>query len=206
MASWEWIWQESDDMEDWVESGHGGWEAQMIGMCSNTLDNGERSQEVMGEFLGWMHGGDVTGVKINLITNLVLRGQRMALIVKVCHLSLMCSVNSFTVLMCEGVWRGLNPMRGCHPERGLLSGSMDVVIVSKLSQGEKIIPIVLALIDEDADVLLQFLVDSVSLAISLWVIGGRRKEFDPQKSVQVASELCYKLRATVREEGARKSM
>ena len=74
---------------------------------------------------------------------------------------------------------------------------MDMVVVSKLGQRKEIIPIVLAFIDKEADVLLQFLVDSLRLAISLWVISGRSKEFDPQKSVQLTSELCHELRATI---------
>ncbi|KAF8238794.1 hypothetical protein L208DRAFT_1240876, partial [Tricholoma matsutake] len=82
-------------------------------------------------------------------------------------------------------------------EGGLLSGSMDMIVVSELSQGKEIVPIILAFIDEDTDVLLQLLVDSFGLAISLWVISGRSEEFDTQKSVQLTSELCYQLRATV---------
>ena len=91
MASREWIWgswKQFDGMEDGMESGHGGWEVQTIGMYSNTLDNGERSQEAMSEFLGWTCSGDVTGVKINSITNLVLRGWGVALVVKLRHVIL----------------------------------------------------------------------------------------------------------------------
>jgi hypothetical protein len=42
---------------------------------------------------------------------------------------------------------------------------MDMVVVLELGHRQKVIPVVLSLVDEDAKILLQLLVDSFSLSV-----------------------------------------
>ena len=48
---------------------------------------------------------------------------------------------------------------------------MDLVIVGELSYRKPVIPVVLLLVYEEAQELLNFLVDMFGLAICLWVVG-----------------------------------
>ena len=49
---------------------------------------------------------------------------------------------------------------------------MDVVVVGKLTEGQELIPVILSLVDKDAEKLLQLLVDALSLTIRLWMECG----------------------------------
>ena len=55
-------------------------------------------------------------------------------------------------------------------ERRLLRGRVDMVVVGKLSEWEKRIPVILLFPNEDAQVLLELLVNVLGLPISLRVI------------------------------------
>jgi hypothetical protein len=83
---------------------------------------------------------------------------------------------------------------------------VDVVVILELGKWKKVHPVVLCLIDKKAEVLFQFLIDSLSLAISLWVEGGRRSEFDAEHAVKLTSELGNKLWSSVRYDSAGQSM
>ena len=79
----------------------------------------------------------------------------------------------------------------------MLSQGVNVVVVLEFSQREEVSPVVLSLVDEDAKVLFQFLVDPFCLAISLGVICSCGSQFDTEHSVELLGELGYKLRSTV---------
>ena len=80
----------------------------------------------------------------------------------------------------------------------MLSRGVNVVVVLEFSQREEVSPVVLSLVDEDAKVLFQLLVDPFCLAISLGVICSRGSQFDTEHPVELSGELGYKLRSTVR--------
>ena len=61
---------------------------------------------------------------------------------------------------------------GIEQERGLLRGRMDMVVVGELCKRKEVIPVILSFPDEDAYVLLQFLVNPFGLSVGLWMIGG----------------------------------
>jgi len=77
---------------------------------------------------------------------------------------------------------------GIEEEGCLLRGGMDVDVVGKLRQREECVPVVLSLPDEETQVLFQFLVDPFRLSVGLRVVGGRRRGFDSQQSVQFLHE------------------
>jgi hypothetical protein len=49
---------------------------------------------------------------------------------------------------------------------------VDGIVAAELGKREKFIPIILAFINPESYVLLQFLVNTFSLAIRLWMIGS----------------------------------
>ena len=53
-----------------------------------------------------------------------------------------------------------------------LSGSVHMVVVLELRQGEQLCPVILSFIDKQPQVLFQFLVDLLHLSICLGVIGS----------------------------------
>ena len=69
---------------------------------------------------------------------------------------------------------------GVEKERGLLCGGVDVVVVGKLSEWEKGMPVILLLSNKDPQVLFQLLVNSFSLSICLWVVGCGGCAFDSE--------------------------
>ena len=79
----------------------------------------------------------------------------------------------------------------------MLSRGVNVVVVLEFSQREEVSPVVLSLVDEDAKVLFQFLVDPFCLAISLGVICSHGSQFDTEHPVEFSGELSYKLRSMV---------
>ena len=80
---------------------------------------------------------------------------------------------------------------------------MDVIL--ELSKREEVHPVNLPLVDEEAKVLFQLLVDSFRLAVSLWVEGCSRGKLDSKKAVELASKLGYELRSSVRHHSARQA-
>jgi len=70
------------------------------------------------------------------------------------------------------VWFEAHPQvtTSVQEERGLLSRGVDIVVVCELGEGDKGVPVVLAFIHKQLDVLFQFLVDPFCLAIGLWVV------------------------------------
>jgi len=74
-------------------------------------------------------------------------------------------------------------------EWGVLHGGVNMIVICELSHWQPIIPIILSLIHEDAQVLLQFLVDMLHLPISLRVIGCGCCDFDVEEMIEFMHEL-----------------
>ena len=78
---------------------------------------------------------------------------------------------------------------------------MDVVVVLELCIGQQFIPVILLLITEQVQVLLQLLVDSLSLPIRLGVVCSGGVQLHAKEAVQLAGELHNKLRPTIQDVG-----
>ena len=72
-----------------------------------------------------------------------------------------------------------------------------MVIILELHEREEVIPVILPLINKEAEELLQFLIHSFHLSISLGVVRGSSCQLNSKKSVQVLCKLHYKLGASV---------
>ena len=83
---------------------------------------------------------------------------------------------------------------------------LDQVVLLKLSHRKGFVPIILALVGEQANILLELLVDALGLAIGLQVIGRRSCELDPEDVIQFASEVGNKLRSMIQHDSVRESM
>ncbi|KAG6863927.1 hypothetical protein C0993_009852 [Termitomyces sp. T159_Od127] len=81
-----------------------------------------------------------------------------------------------------------------------------MVVVLKLGIWKQLIPVVLPLIAEEAEVLLQFLVHVFCLPIRLEMVGGGGVEFHIEKLVELPGKLCYKLWAPVQHIGIQEAM
>ena len=74
---------------------------------------------------------------------------------------------------------------------------MDVVVVLKFCKGEKVVPIILSLVNKKVEKLLQFLVDPFCLSISLRVVCSSGSQLDSKKSVEFVHEFHYKLGTSI---------
>ena len=72
-----------------------------------------------------------------------------------------------------------------------------MVVVCKLCHGQPVIPIILLFTHEDSQILLQLLVDALSLTISLGVVGCGCCDFDIKEAIEFAHELGHELRSTI---------
>lgn len=88
-------------------------------------------------------------------------------------------------------------------EQGFASRTVNPVVVHKLSKQEPITPVGLLMVNEDAEVLLHFLVDSFCLSVSLGVEGHGGIGSDVEKSVQFFHKLGDKLGPSVRDNDLR---
>ena len=81
-----------------------------------------------------------------------------------------------------------------------------MVVVGEFCQGEECEPVILAFSNEDPQVLLQFLIDSFCLSISLRVVGSGHCGFDPKQSVQLLHKGSDKLRSMIGHNLLREAM
>ena len=70
-------------------------------------------------------------------------------------------------------------------------------IYQKFCEGEKVVPIILSLINKKVEELFQFLVNLFHLSISLRVVCGGGSQLDSEKSVEFVHEFHYKLGASI---------
>jgi hypothetical protein len=57
-------------------------------------------------------------------------------------------------------------------EGGVAMGRVDMGVDDEFDHGEMLVPVVLSLASVEVEILLDFLVGTLSLTIGLWVIGG----------------------------------
>ncbi|KNZ80073.1 hypothetical protein J132_07954 [Termitomyces sp. J132] len=91
-------------------------------------------------------------------------------------------------------------------EWGELDECMNVVVVLELGVREEFIPVILALVAEEAEVLLQLLIYAFGLAVGLQVIGGGDVELHTKQLVELPSEVHHKLWSPVRDVGVGEAM
>ena len=66
---------------------------------------------------------------------------------------------------------------------------MDLVVVGKFGYRKPVIPVILPLVYEEAQELLNFLVDMFSLAVRLWVVGRQGHDFNPKYLTESSHEV-----------------
>ena len=81
-----------------------------------------------------------------------------------------------------------------------------MIVVLELCQRKQFIPVVLPLIDKEAEVLFQLLVDPLHLSITLWMVGHSGSQPYAEAAVELSCQLCYKLWTLVGDNLFRKSM
>ncbi|KNZ82332.1 hypothetical protein J132_00147, partial [Termitomyces sp. J132] len=91
-------------------------------------------------------------------------------------------------------------------ELGELGGHMNMVVVLELGVRKEFIPVILALIEEEVEVLLQLMIYTFSLAIGLWVVGSGGVELHTKQLVELPGEVCHKLWSLVRHIGIREAV
>ncbi|KNZ74854.1 hypothetical protein J132_05852 [Termitomyces sp. J132] len=70
---------------------------------------------------------------------------------------------------------------------------MNMVIILEFSIGEEFVPVILALVVKEAEILFQLLVYTLHLAIGLWMVGSSCVELYSKQLVELAGELHYEL-------------
>ncbi len=78
--------------------------------------------------------------------------------------------------------------------------------MSEGHEGEPFGPVILKVVDEDPEILLNFLVDSFSLSICLWVVGSGYVCLDLEQVIEVFHELGDEHGASVRDDYLRYSV
>ena len=91
-------------------------------------------------------------------------------------------------------------------EGSLLCGGVYVVVVLELCQWKQLIPVVLPLIDKEAEILLQLLVDRFHLYITLWMVGYSSSQLFAEKAVELSCQFCYELQTLVENDLFQESM
>ena len=83
---------------------------------------------------------------------------------------------------------------------------MNVIVVLEFRKGEEIVPVILSLINKKPQVLLQFLIDSFCLSISLGMVCGSGSQLNSKESVQFLCEFRHKLGSPIGHNSPRQSM
>ena len=97
------------------------------------------------------------------------------------------------------------PSRVKH-EGSLLCGRVYVIVVLEFCQQKQFIPGFLPLIDKEAEVLFQLLVDPLCLSITLQMVGHSGSQPYAEEVVELSCQLCYELRTSVGDNLFWKSM
>ncbi|KNZ72702.1 hypothetical protein J132_02136, partial [Termitomyces sp. J132] len=87
-----------------------------------------------------------------------------------------------------------------------LGRCVNMVVVLELGIREEFIPVILALIAEEVEVLLQLLIYTFGLAVGLQVVDGGGVELHTKQSVELLVEVCHKLWSPVRDICIREAM
>ena len=65
-------------------------------------------------------------------------------------------------------------------ERRVLSGRVNLVVILEFHEWQEPHPIILSVVDEESEILFQFLVDPFRLSITLQVVGCGGCQFNPE--------------------------
>ena len=95
---------------------------------------------------------------------------------------------------------------GVKHEGSLLCGGVYVIVVLELCQQKQFIPVVLPLIDKEAEVFFQLLVDPLHLSITLWMVGRSDSQPYAKEGVELSHQLCYELQTSAGDNLFWKSM
>lgn len=93
-----------------------------------------------------------------------------------------------------------------YHERTLASHTMNSVVMGEFSKQEPIAPVGLSVVNEDLEILLNFLVNLFSLTIRLRMKGSRGIQSDVKEAIELFHEFGDKLRATIRDHSHRHAM
>ena len=74
---------------------------------------------------------------------------------------------------------------------------MDVVVILEFCEGEKVVPVILSLVDEELEVLLKLLINLFCLCVTLRVVCGGGSQLDSEESVKFLHEIHHKLGASI---------
>ncbi|KAG5332062.1 hypothetical protein C0989_007283 [Termitomyces sp. Mn162] len=77
-------------------------------------------------------------------------------------------------------------------EWGKLGGCVNMVVVLEFGIGEEFVPVILALIAEEVEILFQLLVYMLHLSVRLWVVGSGGVELYSKQLVELLGELHHK--------------
>ena len=91
-------------------------------------------------------------------------------------------------------------------EGSLLSRRMNMVVVLEFCKGQQVFPIILAFIHKESDILFEFLVNTLSLAISLGMVRCGGCQLDAQQAVELPCEVSHKLGPSIGKNIVRKTM
>jgi len=83
---------------------------------------------------------------------------------------------------------------------------MRSVVIGELHKGQKVIPVVLVIVDVDPQVLLQDLIEVLHLTVSLRVISGREVLLDVEKMAERGPEVGHECLAAVGYDVGRRTM
>ena len=97
------------------------------------------------------------------------------------------------------------PSRAKH-EGSLLCGRVYMIVVLELCQQKQFVPVILPLIDKEAEILFQFLVDPRCLSVTLQMVGCNGSQLYAEEAVELLCQLHYELRTSVGNDLFWKSM
>ncbi|KAG5349076.1 hypothetical protein C0989_006168 [Termitomyces sp. Mn162] len=108
--------------------------------------------------------------------------------------------NLFTASFSKGWAWSSKPMcvlTGVKEEWGKLDGCVNMVVVLEFGIREEFIPVILALVAEEAEILFQLLVYMLHLAIGLWMVGSGGVELYSKQLVELAGELHHEMQSLI---------
>ncbi|KAG5333759.1 hypothetical protein C0989_004951 [Termitomyces sp. Mn162] len=97
-------------------------------------------------------------------------------------------------------------MCGVKEEWGKLGGYVNMVVVLEFGIGEEFVPVILALVAEEVEILFQLLVYMLCLAIGLWMVGSGGVELYSKQLVELLGELHHELQSPIQDVGIREAV
>ena len=164
---------------------------EVIDKRSHLLFYYKRSKATMQQLWKWVYSLNVSSIQEYPIPRTKHWSQRPSLVVVLCHVFLYflnCGLglfNCYLYLLCELVYyfqsRGALPRFKAHiggpssvkQKWSLLDGGIHIVIVLEFCHQQQVVPVILLLIDKQAQILVKLLIDILYLSVSLHMLGHR---------------------------------